>query len=82
MTVARTTMSSAIQHPILVLGSDGDNIAEPDAVREAYNRGSPNKKLLFVERFGSSRNYSHQDLLAPSSNLDIYPLAQRWLERD
>ena len=76
---------SAIQHPILVLGSDGDNIAQPDAVREAYNRlGTPNKKFLFVgKRFGSSRNYSHQDLLlAPSSNLDIYPLAQRWLERD
>jgi len=73
-----------IRHPILVLGSDRDNIAEPDAVRDAYNQlGTRFKKLLFVgKRFGSSRNYSHQDLLlAPDANQDVYPLAQRWLAK-
>jgi pimeloyl-ACP methyl ester carboxylesterase len=74
-----------MRHPILLIGSDRDSIAEPDAVREAYNRlGSRHKKLLFVgKRFGSSRNYAHQDLLlAPDANQDVYPLAHRWLSQD
>ena len=75
---------SRVQHPVLVMGSAGDRIAEPSAVREAFDRlGCSTKKLLFVGRsFGSTRNYSHQDLLlAGTANQDVFPHARFWLEQ-
>ena len=72
-----------IEEPVLIMASDGDRVAPPDAVIPAYQHlGSEEKQLrvLGTDR-GDDYDFGHGDmLLGMHAREVVYPEIAEWLE--